>query len=173
VDYRYNIRGWLKEINDVNSPGSDLFSFKIGYNEGGNPLYNGNISSTRWRTNNTDNSLRSYQYTYDALNRITDATDNLDRYSLKDVAYDKNGNITRLVRTGHLMENPVAGNGSHFREMDNMYYFYDAGNKLQRVNDVANKTYGCKDSSTNSADYSYDANDNLIPYAYETISNIT
>jgi hypothetical protein len=65
VDYRYNIRGWLKEINDLNSLGSDLFSFKIGYNEGANALYNGNISSTSWRTNNTDNSLKSYDYSYD------------------------------------------------------------------------------------------------------------
>jgi RHS repeat-associated protein len=175
VDYQYNIRGWLKEINDVNSPGSDLFSFKIGYNEGANALYNGNISSTRWRTNNTDNSLKQYNYLYDALNRIKSGKDNTtnEQYSLQNVLYDKNGNITRLVRTGHLVENPVAGNASHFGEMDNMYYFYDAGNKLLRVNDVANKTYGFKDSSTNSTDYSYDVNGNMTSDANKGITNIT
>jgi RHS repeat-associated protein len=175
VDYRYNIRGWLKEINDVNSLGSDLFGFKIGYNEGANALYNGNISSTSWRTNNTDNSLKQYNYLYDALNRIKSGKDNTtnEQYSLQNVLYDKNGNITRLVRTGHLVENPLAGNTSHFGEMDNMYYFYDAGNKLQRVNDVANKSYGFKDSSTNGTDYSYDQNGNMTSDANKGISNIT
>jgi RHS repeat-associated protein len=70
------------------------------------------------------------------------------------------------------VENPLAGNTSHFGEMDNMYYFYDAGNKLQRVNDVANKTYGFKDSSTNGTDYSYDANGNLTSDANKQITSI-
>ncbi|NHN28191.1 type IV secretion protein Rhs, partial [Flavobacterium jejuense] len=52
VDYSYNIRGWLKAINDVENIGTDLFAFKINYNEfqaigsndiAPNPLYNGNI----------------------------------------------------------------------------------------------------------------------------------
>ena len=29
VDYRYNIRGWLKSINDVDNLGTDLFGFEI------------------------------------------------------------------------------------------------------------------------------------------------
>ncbi|PKP15183.1 MAG: hypothetical protein CVU07_11065, partial [Bacteroidetes bacterium HGW-Bacteroidetes-23] len=71
VDYTYNIRGWLKAINDVNNIGTvDLFAFKLGYNEGTTPLYNGNIALTQWKTRNTDSSLKTYNYTYDALNRI-------------------------------------------------------------------------------------------------------
>jgi RHS repeat-associated protein len=169
VDYQYNIRGWLKEINDVNSPGSDLFSFKIGYNEGANALYNGNISSTRWRTNNTDNSLKSYDYSYDALNRITDATDNLDRYSLKDVAYDKNGNILRLTRKGAIVDNPVAANSSHFGTMDILTYHYDgSSNRLRKVTDAAPiDKYGFKDDAVNTSadptnDYYYDSNGNML-----------
>lgn len=77
VDYTYNIRGWLKAINDVNNIGTvDLFAFKLGYNEGTTPLYNGNISSAQWKIRNTDSSLKTYNYTYDALNRILTATDN-------------------------------------------------------------------------------------------------
>jgi RHS repeat-associated protein len=169
VDYQYNIRGWLKEINDVNSPGSDLFSFKIGYNEGANALYNGNISSTRWRTNNTDNSLKSYDYSYDALNRITDATDNLDRYSLKDVSYDKNGNILRLTRKGAIVDNPMAANSSHFGTMDILTYHYDgSSNRLRKVTDAAPiDKYGFKDDAVNTSadptnDYYYDSNGNML-----------
>jgi len=35
VDYTYNIRGWLTQINDPSSLGADLFSFKINYNKVG------------------------------------------------------------------------------------------------------------------------------------------
>ncbi len=33
VDYRYNIRGWMTQINEVNSLQDDLFAFKIEYEE--------------------------------------------------------------------------------------------------------------------------------------------
>ena len=35
IDYKYNIRGWLKEINNVDdlNTDNDLFAFKINYNE--------------------------------------------------------------------------------------------------------------------------------------------
>ncbi|MDR6969683.1 hypothetical protein J2X31_003717, partial [Flavobacterium arsenatis] len=82
VDYTYNIRGWLKGINDVLSLSqqgdpADLFAFKLNYNTVENsvqgavePLYNGNISETFWRTYG-DNTLRKYGYVYDDLNRLT------------------------------------------------------------------------------------------------------
>ncbi|MCV6629835.1 MAG: hypothetical protein OIF50_08245, partial [Flavobacteriaceae bacterium] len=69
-----------------------LFNFSIGYNSGTNPLYNGNISETKWRTANSDSSLKSYAYSYDALNRITAATDNTGKYNLSGITYDKMGN---------------------------------------------------------------------------------
>lgn len=48
VDYTYNIRGWLKNINNVNAIGSDLFAFQVNYNtpSTGTALFNGNISQT-------------------------------------------------------------------------------------------------------------------------------
>ncbi len=87
VDYRYNIRGWLTDINDtgqLQKTGQpvDLFAFKINYNEdvpsyfpnnsGVKPLYNGNIAETYWRTA-SDNTLRGYGYDYDELNRLENA----------------------------------------------------------------------------------------------------
>ena len=66
IDYSYNIRGWLKSINDINdlATENDLFAYKIDYNNytssGTNDtapdaLYNGNISATYWRTANSYN----------------------------------------------------------------------------------------------------------------------
>ncbi|MEL4309198.1 RHS repeat-associated core domain-containing protein, partial [Joostella sp. CR20] len=73
IDYSYNVRGWLTAINDADNLGSDLFGFELGYNtsrSGAEKLYNGNISETYWKTK-SDNVLRRYAYSYDALNRIT------------------------------------------------------------------------------------------------------
>ncbi len=57
VDCKYNIRGWLTDINDTANllADGDLFAFHIGYNTIGSnvqgnvqPLYNGNIAETSW-----------------------------------------------------------------------------------------------------------------------------
>ena len=99
--------GWLTDINDVTNAGPNkLFSFSIGYNTGADPLYNGNISRTQWRTANTDSSLKTYDYAYDAMNRITAAIDNTGNYNLSNVTYDKHGNIQQLLRLGHITDMP-------------------------------------------------------------------
>ena len=78
IDYKYNIRGWLTAINDVNNLNNDLFSYKINYDQEAqgsvtnNPLFNGNASQVIWRTA-SDDIKRSYAYKYDGLNRINDA----------------------------------------------------------------------------------------------------
>ena len=174
IDYGYNVRGWLKTINNPGVASPDkLFAFKINYNtqdHGATPLYNGNISETEWRTTNTDNSLKWYKYGYDVLNRITYAKDNLDRYSLSSttnpVTYDKSGNITSLLRKGHKVANPVSSYSSHFGTMDNLAYVYDAGNKLLKVTDAISLSGSVKgqfhDGNTSGNDYEYDANGNMI-----------
>jgi RHS repeat-associated protein len=100
VDYRYNIRGWLSNINNrrlSNNPNDrfndadpnddnlsvvdqDLFGMELMYNANQtiqlNPVqYNGNISEAIWRTRNanTGQKQRGYAYAYDAANRITKA----------------------------------------------------------------------------------------------------
>jgi RHS repeat-associated protein len=184
VDYTYNIRGWLTQINDPSSLGADLFSFKINYNKvghGATPLYNGNISETEWKTQ-SDNSLRWYKYGYDNLNRITSGIDNTSdqRYSLQSIAYDKNGNITSLLRKGHVVANPVSGNSTDFGIMDNLTYSYQTNsNKLLKVADAAGTdTYGFKDDAVNTAadtadDYTYDVNGNLTTDSNKAITNIS
>ncbi len=180
VDYTYNIRGWLKQINNPTTLGSDLFSFKLNYNtndHGGANLFNGNIAETEWKTANTNNSLKWYKYTYDDLNRITSGIDNTTNqdYKLQSIAYDKNGNITSLIRRGHTVANPVAGTSSHFGTMDNLVYTYETNsNRLKKVLDNGNDTYGFKDGSNITTEYTYDANGNMLrDYNKGISSNIT
>ncbi len=172
VDYTYNVRGWLKEINKPNALGNDLFGFKINYNtptHGATGLFNGNISETEWKTANTDHNLKWYKYRYDALNRIEQAIGNNNNYNLTNVSYDKNGNIINLERRGHT--NAAA---TTFGVMDHLYYDYDSGNKLIRVSDTGDTTYGFKDKSNGSLpDYVYDANGNMTMDRNKDITNIT
>ena len=180
VDYTYNIRGWLKGINDVNNLGStDLFGFKLNYNTvnyGATPLYNGNIAETAWRTANTDKSLKWYKYGYDNLNRITSGIDNTadTRYSLSSVVYDKNGNITNLSRRGHTNTGATT-----FGVMDNLSYTYQLNsNKLTIVSDAGNDTFGFKDDhigtgADTTIDYTYDVNGNMKTDTNKGITNIT
>ena len=171
VDYSYNIRGWLTEINDVSNLQNDLFGFQLHYDDPtiGTALYNGNISQTHWRTNNTDSSLKNYTYAYDPLNRITQAIDNTGNYNLNSISYDKNGNILSLNRQGHL--NEIANT---FGLMDQLTYSYDSGNKLLKVEDTADDTFGFKDDAINTPDttpdYTYDDNGNMLS---DTNKNIT
>src|SRR5690606_32782209 len=83
VDYKYNVRGWLKQINNPNNldekSDNDLFALNINYNTAENlpssvkKQYNGNVNSIEWKTR-TDNIKRGYVYKYDDLNRLIDAT---------------------------------------------------------------------------------------------------
>lgn len=165
VDYSYNIRGWLKQINDPTLLGKDLFSFKMNYNtpvhHSPKPLYNGNIAETEWRTANTDNGLKWYSYNYDALNRLKYAINN-DFNFVEIILYDKNGNITSIQRKG-LNEN----NGT-YGYIDNLSYdYYEDSNQLKSVSDNASSTNGIKDfgfvDGVNlSTEYVYDGNGNMI-----------
>ncbi|WP_456442072.1 RHS repeat-associated core domain-containing protein, partial [Psychroserpens sp.] len=177
VDYTYNIRGWLKSINDIEDLGvvgganSDLFAFKINYNThelGGTPLYNGNISETLWNTLSVNPNTqeykrkRGYDYTYDALNRIKDAdfhklsgVERDNYYNLSNISYDRNGNIITLARSG------VDNSGSLIEDMDDLTYAYD-GNQLYDISEAGNHSYGFKDFENNqNLDYTYDANGNM------------
>ncbi|CAD0002417.1 DUF6443 domain-containing protein [Flavobacterium salmonis] len=188
VDYSYNIRGWLKAINDndiinnnVISMGSgDLFGFKINYNKPstGISLYNGNISQTFWKSANTmDTNLKNYSYTYDALNRFRTAKyaeNNVSNSKFDETIYeyDRNGNILNLVRN---MQSPYDTRWS--TTIDNLAYEYDKGNKLMKVNDsYKGATYGgegFKDGNNTGNDYSYDVNGNLTKDLNKKIGTAT
>ncbi len=204
VDFKYNIRGWLKEINNVfdlnDSAGgfNDLFAFKINYDEvtRTNPdtqeinnvafayqnsvkqLYNGNIAETYWKTA-SDNVLRKYSYAYDNLSRITEAyyqkplqvVEQTNSYN-ESMQYDKNGNITRIVRTGN------ADSNTYTNQIDELDFFYrNNSNLLAKVSDLTNDPNGFKDDSdgTNDTedDYKYDLNGNLTYDQNKAIDRIT
>ncbi|WP_299243570.1 DUF6443 domain-containing protein [uncultured Aquimarina sp.] len=179
VDYAYNVRGWLTDINDVDNIGDDLFTFKIHYDQVEGyynvpKLYNGNISQTIWKTAN-DNVKRSYSYQYDDLNRITRANSlkgstlmSGDAYSMWGIAYDKNGNIGRITRNGR------PGGGS-IKTIDELYYTY-SNNQLLKVREAITSSYkneGFKDGTNTNNDYIYDQNGNLTVDRNKGISSIS
>ena len=95
IDYDYNIRGWMTEINKNQMAATDLggklFSYKIKYTSregienpdtaqfsGKNvvPKYNGNITEVDWRAvesigANPSTTPKRYGYAYDKINRLT------------------------------------------------------------------------------------------------------
>ncbi|WP_264554475.1 DUF6443 domain-containing protein [Flavobacterium sp. N1861] len=177
VDYTYNIRGWLKAINDVDNIGTDLFAFKISYE---NPtdvtkaLFNGNIAETYWKTS-SDDKLRKYEYTYDGLNRLLDANYSkvgvvtaLNDYK-ETLTYDKNGNIKTLNRFGTVNDPGYSPN------IDNLVYTYDTNikNQLVKVDDSSNSPQGFKDGTNTDNDFFYDANGNMTKDNNKGIGSIT
>lgn len=181
VDFSYNIRGWLKEINNINSLNqtgypTDLFSFKINYNvpETAVALFNGNISETYWRTS-SDNKLRKYVFSYDSMNRMTNAVyqkpDGLpvpNSYG-ESLSYDKNGNIQKLERYGEL-DDPITA-----LKIDELEYVYDNANKnrLLQVTDSTINPNGFNDGNTSNSDYSYDLFGNATSDLNKGITSIT
>ncbi|MDI1256714.1 MAG: DUF6443 domain-containing protein [Flavobacterium sp.] len=194
VDYTYNIRGWLKGINDVDNLGesrdkTDLFAFRINYDDNDDQnevedanvpkLYNGNISETFWRTS-SDNVLRKYGYKYDALNRLRSSVyqkpegNNIVPHSYDEsMDYDKNGNIMHMFRTGEYDDN----DGMNM-PIDSMDYSYPTfSNRLMKVTDYTNSPAGFNDDSdgTNDTvnDYTYDVNGNMTSDQNKGITGIT
>nr|WP_315202945.1 DUF6443 domain-containing protein [uncultured Flavobacterium sp.] len=175
VDYKYNIRGWLKNINDINTIGTDLFAFQVNYDDvldNSKKLYNGNISQTQWKTANTDATLKGYIYDYDVLNRLINAVDNstvnANRYN-ESLTYDKNGNISSLARKGN-----TDAYATVFGTMDNLSYTYNTGNRLTKVEDSSGSTEGFNNGASGSnTDYGYDVNGNMISDANKNITSIT
>jgi len=187
VDYAYNVRGWLTDINDIAYTGSketDIFNFRINYNdvEGAAtaaPLYNGNISQTLWKTNNSSTDIRSYGYSYDVLNRIEGALSYkgatlagmslTGNHDVSGISYDKNGNIQGLTRKGY------DDTGTSTGVWDQLQYTYD-GNKLTQVSDITLsglKNYGFDDDNTGTNEYLYDDNGNMTRDDNKGITSIT
>lgn len=175
INYQYNIRGWLKQVNDPattlsTTPGVDLFAYKLNYNTttlaGSKAMYNGNISENTWKTA-SDNLTRSYNYQYDKLNRLNSATSlNTDagKFNNSAITYDWNGNIMSLTRNGWQ-------NTTTYTNMDVLTYAYD-GNKLLSVTDAGNKLYGFIDGNISGNDYVYDMNGNLTADKNKKITSV-
>ena len=169
INYTYNVRGWLRGINEVVA-GNDLFFMKLSYesphaNVSAAACRNGNISSIEWNKTGAPKSVYGFQY--DALNRMTHAiygegptaTSNPGRYN-ETLTYNLNGDINTLQRWGKNGGTPTVPT---FGQIDNLTYAYTSSGaaRLSSVTDGSNTSYGFATTSSNNHSYSYDANGNL------------
>ncbi|QWA38023.1 DUF6443 domain-containing protein [Chryseobacterium sp. ZHDP1] len=196
IDYDYNIRGWMTEINKNQMAATDLggklFSYKIKYTSregienpdtaqfsGKNvvPKYNGNITEVDWRAvesigANPSTTPKRYGYAYDKINRLTagfyqNPQNPNSKENTESLAYDLNGNITSLYRTSVL----EYGNTTPTM-IDNLQYIYASGNtsnRLTSINDYAQNATGYEGGGQT---IGYDVNGNMISMPDKGISVI-
>ncbi|HLO60909.1 MAG TPA: DUF6443 domain-containing protein [Bacteroidales bacterium] len=192
VDYLYNIRGWLRGLN--NTPeSSDLFAMQLFYNDYLSNLdltkgnFNGNISSAKWTNKGLSGIWKAYGFAYDKLNRLNNAiygeysqggsnintgyrgNEYKNRFDEYGISYDLNGNIKTLRRKG--IDNPST---LTYAEIDSLNYAY-TGNQLRKVNDAIPDITGRGDFSekvTNTREYLYDANGNMYKDDNKGVYNI-
>lgn len=188
-----------------NNGSPNYFGYDLGYDKTtsnastlsqvfNNAQYNGNISGMVWKSAN-DIRLRKYDYTYDAVNRLTAA--NFTQYtgssfnatagmnfSVSNLTYDLNGNILTMTQMGM---NPALPTPSSPIVLDQLTYNYQANsNKLQQVIDNGNNSSsstmgdfkyapGVSSKSTGGTDYTYEinGNGNVLSDANKQITNIS
>ena len=168
VDYTYNVKGWLKKINNIGSLDDDLFAFELRYeNPGPNnisapALYNGNISGMMWQTV-SDAAPKGYGFEYDGLNRLSQggyadgsSFNQHVNYNYANYGYDTNGNLNFIERR---LNGTIASGG----QIDDLaYYFYSSSNQISHVNDYSGNPLGYHDNDGTNITYQYDANGNLF-----------
>jgi hypothetical protein len=204
LNYDYNIRGWMLGVNrgyvkDTTST-SNWFGFDLGYDKTSFTVngssksyaaaqYSGNIGGMLWKSTG-DDQLRKYDFTYDAVNRLTGAdfnqltnnsfskTAGID-FSVSGIRFDADGNILAMKQRGLKAGNSIT--------IDSLEYTYISNsNKLKNVVDHKNETVtrlgdfrssaaymtelGSK--TTSATDYSYDDNGNMYVDKNKDIGNI-
>ncbi len=164
VDYKYNIQGYLTHINNPASLVNDVFAMQLKYNDGNNSSYNGNISQIDW-VSKSNAGIKTYDFTYDALNRLDKADFANDDYKV-DYTYDLNGNILYLNRHGKKADHA-------FNIIDKLSYKYNGGNQLIKVDDDGSQSDGFSDNgSKEDIEYWYDENGNMTKDLNKKIENI-
>ncbi len=195
VNYKYNIRGWITQINDPSTitPIDDLYGIELFYNKsnealGNHSLYAGNISAIVYQNVNASNSppqiltgIKAYVFTYDKISRLKDGLfkeknagvwNNTGKYNESITNYDLNGNILSLRRNGMKAPNNIQG------IIDNLAYTYN-GNQIIAIDDAVltnnNGDFYDQGNFYNPNlpnEYQYDDNGNLIKDANTGIINI-
>ena len=165
---RLDLRGWLTNIS------TSTFAEELFYADGpGTALYNGNISSIRWK-DNSQSTKRGYKFSYDTANRLTSGaygegdalSSNANRYT-ETMTYDANGNITTLKRYGKT--------ASGYSLMDNLTISY-TGNQPTSVSESAsdyNVSNSFEYKKANGSGYKFNANGSLIADKSRGIAYIT
>ncbi|MEO6168172.1 MAG: DUF6443 domain-containing protein [Chitinophagales bacterium] len=179
LDYKYNIRGWVTSINNLENvkDNGDYWGMELHYTDG-YPLldaaaqFAGNISWMAWKSNH-DPDTRVYGYSYDPLNRLTKARygtaigvviTEADQYTVDNLSYDDNGNIKTMNVHGAISYNQQTQLYT-YGISDQLNYSYK-GNQLKAVSDAGSlvtwdKSPDFKDTPGEN-DYGYDVNGNLV-----------
>jgi len=192
IDYAYNIRGWLSDINPIQMTqqnlGGKLFAYKVKYSQkdgienpdyslfsGKNvkPRFNGNIAEVDWRSvesigENPSLTPKRYGYVYDASNRLTagyyqNPYNPNSRENTESMTYDANGNIATLYRTS-VLQNGIANT------IDNLDYTYK-GNQVIKIKDNTGNRSGYEGVS--GGPITYDLNGNMDMMLDKHIDHIT
>lgn len=182
VDYTYNIRGWIKKINDPAAPNTaDMLNMELRYQDPGTTgaltRYDGNISEVTWQVTGFDS--QTYGLRYDGLSRLLEGnyynqTQPAQNGRYNEIigdgpsrpAYDLNGNIKNLVRYGR---RPDATYG----KIDDLSYSTYNGNQLNQIADAQPaSTGGFIDGASAPDEYAYDASGNLKKDANKGVTSI-
>jgi len=183
IDYRYNSRGWLTNINNAgltydngvtNGDHNDQFGMEIAYDVTSTtqPQFNGNVSTIKWQaagvTGILPAKLLSYDFKYDNLYRLTDAVSSTNGVKDKNYSeylhYDNLGNITALGRFALV--------GSTRTQIDSLVYNYN-GNQATRIDDLTANTAGFNDGAQSANEYGYDGNGNQNVDLNKHITNVS
>lgn len=167
LKYHYNIRGWLKSLNDFENPGFDLFAMRLAYERPNVNLavaarYNGNVS--QMCSNGRYSTAFGFGFNYDKFNRLygvnyaegTNLQQNYDAYT-EDYSYDENGNLQSLWR---------AYNGDYIDEL--YYYYYEGTNRIERISDIG-ETIGGYNAYLHPYNYDNNGNSTYIPSRHASV----
>ncbi|WP_300690555.1 RHS repeat-associated core domain-containing protein, partial [Chryseobacterium sp.] len=194
IDYAYNIRGWMTDINknqmSLTDLGGKLFSYKIKYNQregienpdpaqfsGKNvqPRYNGNIAEVDWRAveslgANPSLTPKRYGYAYDGLDRLLagyyqNPMNPNSKEHTESLQYDLNGNIMGLYRTA-----AVENSNTTATVIDNLEYTYGSTNQVSVIKDHQNNPSGYEGGG---GTIQYDLNGNMWQIPDKNITKIT
>jgi len=179
VDYTYNIRGWMTQINNpADLSGGDLFGYEIKYTNPENTglstgRFNGNIAEIDWKTStNPNDNKRRYSYTYDALNRLqqgvyTEPGSSLvsNDYYNEQLTYDLNGNIATLKRFAK------PNTGTTAEKIDDLIYNY-TGNRLDQITLPPGELNNYSGYNALQNVITYDSNGSMINHLDKGITSI-
>ncbi len=159
INYAYNERGWLTQA------ASPLLTYQLQYNAGSAPQYNSNISRMIYTVNKPTPATRQFDYSYDALNRLTNSASTGMALN-ETIAYNAMGNITSLSRNS-AVANYTSYTGNQLNTVTGSFsrnYLYDANGNA--TGDGINKTINYNllnlprsltSGATTLATYTYDA----------------
>ncbi|MBP2833848.1 hypothetical protein J8281_16755 [Aquimarina sp. U1-2] len=179
LDYEYNIRGWLRKVNNTDALGSsDLMAYTLNYHryKGARPFnsdrkYNGIISQILFKTQ-IDTLKKAYNLRYDDRDQLEEAyfhdvSTHTDLNPFKLIlkygsSIDHIIRLERFNRTGNQIDNVSVGYSGYQYEPNVSPYF--SGYQPLQITDTADKNTGFidYDDGIRGSEYIYDPSGNMI-----------